>query len=75
MVGMFWRGSDLSITTKVDLMVSCVFSRLLCAAETWTLKAEDTRRLLAFETRCYRRRLKISWMDRITNKGWQTFHE
>ena len=47
-------------------MVSCVFSRLLYAAETWMLKAKDTRRLLTFETRCYRK-LKISWRDRITN--------
>jgi len=27
----------------------CVFSRLLYTAETWTMKKEDIRKLLAFE--------------------------
>ena len=54
-----WSSSDLSIKTKVDVLVSCVFSRLLYAAETWTIKtAADSRKLLTFGTRCYRRILE-----------------
>jgi len=55
-----WSSSDLNIkTNKVDMLVSCVFSRLLYAAETWTMRAADSRKLLAFEMRCYRRILNI----------------
>ena len=49
--------------TKIDVLVSCVFSQLLYAAETWTMKAADTRKLLAFEMRYYRRILKVeTWI-------------
>ena len=45
-----------------------MFSRLLYAAETWTIKANDARKLLVFEMRCYRRILKICWKDKVSNK-------
>jgi len=63
-----WSSSELSTKTKIDVLVSCVFSRLLCAAETWTIKAIDARKLLAFEMRCYRRILKVCWKDKVRNK-------
>jgi len=47
--------------------VIVVLSRLLYAAKTWTLKVADKCRLLAFERRCYRRILKISWRNRTSN--------
>ena len=72
MLKTIWRSRDISITTKVDLLVTCVFSRLLYAAETWTLKAADENRLRAFETRCYRRLLGIHWFDRVTNEAVRT---
>jgi hypothetical protein len=72
MLKTIWRSRDISITTKVDLLVTCVFSRLLYAAETWTLKAVDENRLRAFETRCYRRLLGIHWFDRVTNEAVRT---
>ena len=48
--------------------MSCIFSRLLYAAESWTIKVADGRKLLAFEMRCYRRILKVCWKDRIRNE-------
>ena len=32
------------------------------------MKADDERRLRAFETRCYRRLLGIRWFDNVTNE-------
>ena len=55
MLKTFWSYSELTIITKIDLLVACVFSRLLYAAETRIIKATDSRKLLAFEMRCYRR--------------------
>ena len=49
-------------------MVSRVFSRLLYSAETWTIKAADSRKPLAFETRCYRGTLKVRWKYNVYNK-------
>ncbi len=63
-----WKSSDISIKTKIDVLTTCVFSRLLYASETWTLKSEDERRLLAFEMRCYRRILKVCWKDKVRNE-------
>ena len=54
-LGMLTSSSELNIRTKIDLLVACVFSRLLYAAETRIIKATDSRKLLAFEMRCYRR--------------------
>jgi len=66
-MGMLSSG-ELSVKTKIDVLISCVFSRLLHAAETWTLKAVDAEKLLAFEMRCYRRILKVCWKDKVSNK-------
>jgi len=38
------------------------------AAETWIIKVDDSRKLLASETRCYRRILKVCWKDKVSNK-------
>ena len=46
-----------------------VFSVLLYASETWTLRESDKRKLLAFRMRCYRQILKIKWTDKISNEA------
>ena len=60
----------MTVRTKIDVLISCVFSHLLYAAETWTMKVVDSRKLLAFEMRCYRRILKVCWKDiEVSNKA------
>jgi len=44
-----------------------VFSTLMYAGETWTLRKRDKNRLLAAEMKCYRRILKIRRQQKITN--------
>ncbi|CAF1621865.1 unnamed protein product, partial [Adineta ricciae] len=58
-----WATGKLTIESKIKLLKTCVFSVLLYASETWTLKETDKQKLLAFEMRCYRRILRIRWMD------------
>ena len=43
-------------------------SIFLYASESWTLDAELQRRINAMEMRCYRRLLRISYKDHITNE-------
>jgi hypothetical protein len=66
--GNIWRSREISIQTKMGIIRTCVFSILLYACETWTLRKKDTSKLLAFEMRCYRRILRIRWEQKITNK-------
>ena len=59
-----WRDNNISLGSKVKLMRSLVISIFLYACESWTLTAE----FQAFEMRCYRRLLNISYKDHVTNE-------
>ena len=67
-----WNSRKLSIDNKLRVLTTCVFSVLLYASETWTLKETDKKKLLAFEMKCYRRILRISWRDMIRNEDIRT---
>lgn len=62
--------SNKNLDLKIRLRtVRCyIFSLLLYGAESWTLKRQDMKRIEAFELWTYRRMLKISWTDKVTNK-------
>ena len=62
-----WDNALLTINTKMKVYQACVLSTLLYGSETWTLYSRQERRLNAFQTRCLRRLLGITWQDRITN--------
>ena len=49
-------------------MRSFVTSIFLYACESWTLTAELQRRIQAIEMRCYRKILRISYKDHVTNE-------
>ena len=49
-------------------MRSLVISIFLYACDSWTLTAELEKRTQAFEMRCYRRLLNISYKDLVTNE-------
>ena len=61
-----WSDNKISLGSKVKLMCSFVISILLNACESWTLTAELEKRMQAFEMRCYRRLLIISYKDHVT---------
>ena len=48
-------------------MRSLVTSIFLYACESWTLTAELQSRIQAMEMRCYRKILRISYIDHVTN--------
>ena len=62
-----WRDNSISLGSKVKLVRSLVISMFLYACESWTLTAELEERTQAFEMRCYRRLLNISYKDHVTN--------
>ena len=63
-----WGSKDISFATKIKLRKTLVLSTLLYGCENWMLTADSTKRIQAFENKCYRRMLGISWKDRKTNK-------
>ena len=63
-----WRDNNISLGSKVKPMRSLVISIFLYACESWTLTAELEKRTQAFEMRCYRRLLNVSYKDHATNE-------
>src|SRR6218665_1243138 len=53
---------------KKRIIKAIVWSVALYAAETWTYRKEDIRRLEAFEMWVWRRMKKVSWRDMKTNE-------
>ena len=62
-----WQSRSITNNTKIRLVESLVFSVLLYGCETWTVNASDKKRSEAFEMWCWRRMLRVSWMERRTN--------
>ena len=58
---------SLRITTRLRFVKCYVYSVLLYGVEAWTMKVSTMNRLEAFEMWIYRRMLRISWVDHVTN--------
>ena len=50
------------------IMHALVFLAILYGSESWTMTKADRRRTYSFELWYWRRVLRISWTDRVTNK-------
>ena len=56
------------MTVRLKVPRCYVWSTLLYGCETWTISVAMQTKLEAFETWLYRRMLKISWKDMVTNE-------
>jgi hypothetical protein len=64
-----FKSHNLDLNIKVRLLRCYVFSVLYYGVESWTITDAMERRLAAFEMWVYRRILRVSWMDRVTNES------
>ena len=62
-----WKDRGVTMETKVKLVKVLVFPIALYGAETWTLRKHERRKIDAFELWCWRRVLRVSWMEIKTN--------
>ena len=62
-----WKDRGVTLETKVKLVNVLVFPIVLYGAETWTMRKQERRKIDAFELWCWRRVLRVSWMERKTN--------
>ena len=63
-----WNDRSIFLSSKIRLMRSLVTSIFLYACESWTLTAELQRTIRATEMKCYRKILRISYKDHVTNE-------
>ena len=62
-----WSDKDIALSTKLRVLNELVYPVLLLS-EIWTIKKNDLKKLVAFEMRCYRKVLNITWKDKIRNE-------
>ena len=55
---------DITLLTKVHLVKAMVFPVVMYGSENWTLKKAERRRIDAFELWCWRRLLRVPWIER-----------
>lgn len=63
-----WKSKAITLETKLSILKTCVFSSMLYGCETWTITKHCGRRILTFERKCYRKVLRIGWMQKVTNE-------
>ena len=63
-----WNDRNISLSYKIRLMRSLVTSIFLYTYESLTLTVELLSRIQAMEMRCYRKILRISYNDHVTNE-------
>ena len=59
-----WKDKGITLETKVKLVKVLVFPIVLYGAETLTMRKHERRKIDAFELWCWRRVLRVSWMER-----------
>ena len=67
-----WNDMSIFLSSMIRLFRSSVTFIFLYACESWTLTAELQRRIQAMEMRCYRKILRISYNDYVTNEEVRT---
>src|ERR1043165_6629443 len=63
-----WRSHGISLATKMRLLMTLEWPVGLYGCESWTLRKEEERRIKAFEMKCLRRIMQISWMEKRPNE-------
>ena len=67
-----WQKREISKPLKVRLYKALILPIATYAAETWTIKSEDSRKLEAFEMRCMRAISGVKLRDRVRNETVRT---
>ena len=63
------KSRDITLPTKVCLVLAMVFPVIMYVCESWTVKKAECRRVDAFELWCWRRLLRAPWTARRSNQS------
>ena len=64
-----FKSRDITLPTKVHLVKAMVFPVITYGFESWTMKKAERRRIDACELWCWRRRLRVPWTARRSNRS------
>ena len=64
-----FKSRDITLPTKVRLVKAMIFPVVMYECESWTVKRAERGRIDAFELRCWRRLLRVSWTARTSNQS------
>ena len=62
------KSRDITLPTKVHLVMAMVFPVVMYGCESWTIKKAKHQRIDAFELWCWRRLLRVHWTARRPNQ-------
>ena len=72
-----WSLKGVSLKNRLRISKAVAWATLLYGCESWTISKKSMDKLKAFEMKCYRRLLKITWKEKKTNdyvrKKWRRF--
>ena len=63
------KSRDITLPTKVRLVMAMVFPVVMYGCESWTVKKAECQRIDAFELWCWRRILRVLWTARRSNQS------
>ena len=63
------KSRDITLPTKVHLVMAVVFPVVMYGCETWTVKKAEHQRIDALELWCWRRLLRGPWTARRSNQS------
>ena len=63
------KSRDITLPTQVCLVKAMVFSVVMYACESWTVKQAECQRIDAFELWCWRRFLRVPWTAKRSNQS------
>ena len=63
-LGSILKSRDITLPTKVCLVKATVFPVVMYGCVSWTVTKAEHQRIHAFELRCWRRLLRVSWTVR-----------
>ena len=64
-----FKSRDITLPTKVCLVIAMVFPVVMYGCESWTVKKAEHQRIDAFELWCWRRLLRVPWTARRSNQS------
>ena len=63
------KSRDITLLTKVHLVIAMVFPIVMYACESWAIKKAEHQRIDAFELWCWRRLLRVPWTVKRSNQS------
>jgi hypothetical protein len=62
-----WKSKEIGISTKMNVLRTCVISTMSYGREAWIMIKDAKCRLLSFDRKCYTKILNIRWIQKATN--------